>query len=183
VLAIAPGLHAAPPVLPEPTEAALVAAHVSTKGFDFILHVGVANRGPLRVEKKGHKNGYDTPDAKGQYAPITRNNGDGEKPIRGAGNQYHDSPDELHTDISTKQLMEHLHQCGGSSAVHLHMSLYILRNSLCYRRSLHLRMQGIIFATSPISARLQRLESARPATMGRQQRQRGHLCSSYIAAQ
>lgn len=69
VLDIVPGLHARPPVLPKldtsfppPPE----------KGYDFIFHIGVAGRGPLRMEKLGHKLGYHMKDADGKLAPIVR---------------------------------------------------------------------------------------------------------------
>ncbi|KAH9929540.1 peptidase C15 pyroglutamyl peptidase I-like protein [Epithele typhae] len=39
-------------------------------GYDFVFHVGVAGRGPLRIERVGHKNGYRMKDAAGEYAPI-----------------------------------------------------------------------------------------------------------------
>ncbi|KAK7030459.1 hypothetical protein VNI00_014044 [Paramarasmius palmivorus] len=68
VLAIVPGLHRKPPELPPSDD--LLHTHPPPHGYDFILHVGVAGRGPLRVEGMGHKLGYHMKDAKGELAPI-----------------------------------------------------------------------------------------------------------------
>jgi hypothetical protein len=35
-----------------------------------MLHIGLAGRGPLRLERCGHKLGYNMKDAKGRYAPL-----------------------------------------------------------------------------------------------------------------
>ena len=72
VLTIAPGLHAKPPVLPPPADPAYKALHLPENGFDFIFHVGVAGRGPLRLEKLAHKLGYRMKDAEGNHAPIVQ---------------------------------------------------------------------------------------------------------------
>jgi len=72
VLAITPGLHARPPVLPTPTDPAFAPVHLPSNGFDFIFHVGVAGRGPLRIERLGHKLNYRMKDADGQYAPVVQ---------------------------------------------------------------------------------------------------------------
>ncbi|CCM00397.1 uncharacterized protein FIBRA_02427 [Fibroporia radiculosa] len=70
VLAVTPGLHARPPVLPEPKDPAMVLPPPPVNGYDFMFHVGVAGRGPLRMEKLAHKNGFRMKDADGQYAPV-----------------------------------------------------------------------------------------------------------------
>lgn len=70
VLSITPGLHAKPPILPEPDDPAFAPKHLPPNGFDFIFHIGVAGRGPLRLEKSAHKHGYRMKDAEGQYAPV-----------------------------------------------------------------------------------------------------------------
>jgi len=69
VLDIVPGLHARPPVLPS---SELPFPPPPEKGYDFIFHIGVAGRGPLRMEKLGHKLGYHMKDADGKLAPIVR---------------------------------------------------------------------------------------------------------------
>ncbi|KAH7913887.1 hypothetical protein BJ138DRAFT_1170989 [Hygrophoropsis aurantiaca] len=71
VLSIVPGLHARPPILPisDDSYSSVSAPH---DGFDLIFHVGVAGRGPLRMERVGHKFGYNMKDAKGCQAPIVR---------------------------------------------------------------------------------------------------------------
>ncbi|RPD53517.1 peptidase C15, pyroglutamyl peptidase I-like protein [Lentinus tigrinus ALCF2SS1-6] len=70
VLSITPGLHGRPPVLPRPNDPALAVPPPPANGYDFIFHVGVAGRGPLRIERLGHKNGYRMKDKDGEYAPI-----------------------------------------------------------------------------------------------------------------
>jgi len=70
VLSIVPGLHARPPILPE--DAPEDCADPPEKNYDFIFHIGVAGRGPLRMERVGHKLGYHMKDAKGQLAPVVR---------------------------------------------------------------------------------------------------------------
>lgn len=72
VLAITPGLHARPPVLPTPADPAFAATHLPQNGFDFIFHIGVAGRGPLRIERLGHKLNYRMKDLEGQYAPVVQ---------------------------------------------------------------------------------------------------------------
>lgn len=72
VLAIVPGLHARPPVLPPSADPDLPDIILPADGFDLIFHVGVAGRGPLRMERVGHKFGYNMKDATGSYAPIVR---------------------------------------------------------------------------------------------------------------
>jgi pyroglutamyl-peptidase len=72
VLAITPGLHARPPILPPPADPAFMAKHLPQTGFDFIFHVGVAGRGPLRIERLGHKLNYRMKDVDGQYAPVVQ---------------------------------------------------------------------------------------------------------------
>ena len=70
VLSITPGLHGRPPVLPRPNDPSLAVPPPPANGYDFIFHVGVAGRGPLRIERIGHKNGYRMKDKDGEYAPI-----------------------------------------------------------------------------------------------------------------
>jgi hypothetical protein len=69
ILDIVPGLHARPPVLPQSD---VPFPPPPEKGYDFIFHIGVAGRGPLRMEKLGHKLGYHMKDADGKLAPIVR---------------------------------------------------------------------------------------------------------------
>lgn len=70
VLSTVPGLHGRPPALPRPSDPSVPIPQPPPNGFDFIFHVGVAGRGPLRIERLGHKNGYRMKDADGEYAPI-----------------------------------------------------------------------------------------------------------------
>jgi hypothetical protein len=41
-------------------------------GYDLIFHVGVAGRGPLRMERLGHRLGYHMKDASGKLATIVQ---------------------------------------------------------------------------------------------------------------
>lgn len=70
VLSTTPGLHARPPVLPRPNDPSMVMPPPPVNGYDFIFHIGVAGRGPLRIEKLAHRYGYRMKDADGQYAPV-----------------------------------------------------------------------------------------------------------------
>ncbi|EPT05059.1 hypothetical protein FOMPIDRAFT_1156605 [Fomitopsis schrenkii] len=70
VLATVPGLHARPPVLPRCPDPDLAMPPPPEHGYDFILHVALAGRGPLRFEKLAHKHGFAMKDAGGQYAPA-----------------------------------------------------------------------------------------------------------------
>ncbi|KAL0567359.1 hypothetical protein V5O48_014633 [Marasmius crinis-equi] len=69
VLDIVPGLHRKPPEFPDTSSDSLY-AHPPPHGYDLVLHVGVAGRGPMRVEKMAHKLGYYMKDATGALAPI-----------------------------------------------------------------------------------------------------------------
>jgi pyroglutamyl-peptidase len=60
-------LHARPPVIP-PSNPKV--APPPENGYDFILHVGLAGRGPFRIERLAHKSGYRMKDSSNQYAPI-----------------------------------------------------------------------------------------------------------------
>lgn len=72
VLAVTPGLHARPPILPLPADPAFAPVHLPPNGFDFIFHIGVAGRGPLRIERLAHKLNYKMKDEEGQYAPVVQ---------------------------------------------------------------------------------------------------------------
>ncbi|KAG6813317.1 hypothetical protein H0H92_012130 [Tricholoma furcatifolium] len=68
VLEIVPGLHARPPVLPKNVKEPFPPPPPT--GYDFIFHIGVAGRGPLRMERQAHKLGYHMKDAEGKLAPL-----------------------------------------------------------------------------------------------------------------
>jgi len=70
VLAVVPGLLARPPILPESSKPLFQPPPAS--GYDFIFHIGVAGRGPLRMERQGHKLGYHMKDATGKLASVVR---------------------------------------------------------------------------------------------------------------
>lgn len=138
VLSIVPGLHTRPPVLP-PIENALPPP---PNGYDLVLHVGVAGRGPLRIERIGHKFGYNMKDANGCHAPIvpvaredaSRRPSEpspaermerarlgydidspidgGEPPKRGFGKGYECFPEEIYTDVEVEKLVHHLKKSG-----------------------------------------------------------------------
>lgn len=71
IMKIVPGLHARPPVLPEQVQGNSLFPAPPERGYDFIFHIGVAGRGPLRMEKLAHKTGYHMKDASGNYAPTS----------------------------------------------------------------------------------------------------------------
>ena len=99
---VMPGLHAAPPVLPPN---AVLNTHgeppLPARGFDFVLHVGVAGPGGVALERLGHKLGYMSPDAEGKLAPPVG-------ATRGFAEGYEDLPEELNTKIDVAGLQTHL---------------------------------------------------------------------------
>lgn len=70
VLDCGPGFHARPPVLPPSSDPSHPLAPPPEGGYDFIFHLGLAGRGPLRMERLAHKIGYRMKDTAGQHAPI-----------------------------------------------------------------------------------------------------------------
>jgi len=70
ILEIVPGLHARPPVLPESLPPDSLPPPKTS--YDFMFHIGVAGRGPLRLERVGHKLGYHMKDATGKLAALVR---------------------------------------------------------------------------------------------------------------
>lgn len=70
VLEKVPPLLLRPPVLPE--DAPVDCVPPPQNGYDFVFHIGVAGRGPLRMERVGHKLGYHMKDASGKYAPVVK---------------------------------------------------------------------------------------------------------------
>ncbi|KAG6862203.1 hypothetical protein C0995_002133 [Termitomyces sp. Mi166 len=142
VLAVVPGLHARPPILPRTVKDIFPPPPPS--GYDFIFHIGVAGRGPLRMERQGHKLGYHMKDADGKLAPLARStpkdfsrrpddrltveniererlglemvehigSDTSARPTRGFGVQYESFPDELPTEIDVTRLVQDLKQSG-----------------------------------------------------------------------
>ncbi|KIJ61354.1 hypothetical protein HYDPIDRAFT_42757 [Hydnomerulius pinastri MD-312] len=138
VLSIVPSLHARPPVLPPSEDEDCPPLPTPPGGYDLIFHVGVAGRGPLRLERLGHKFGYNMKDAKGCHAPSVRVAHDeatrvaieiseaermerarlgyviepptesGEPPKRGFGKGYESFPDEIYTDVDVEKLVNYL---------------------------------------------------------------------------
>lgn len=70
VLSTVPSFHSRPPVLPPQEDLLSPSLPPDEDGYDLCFHVGVAGRGPLRVERMGHKKGYNMKDATGKLAPI-----------------------------------------------------------------------------------------------------------------
>ena len=68
ILNVVPGLHLRPPVLPENVGDEML--RPPENGYDFMLHIGLTGRGPLRLERCGHKLGYNMKDASKSYAPV-----------------------------------------------------------------------------------------------------------------
>ncbi|KXN90907.1 hypothetical protein AN958_02689 [Leucoagaricus sp. SymC.cos] len=68
ILNSVPGLHLRPPVLPEDLED--LKLKPPENGYDFMFHIGLAGRGPLRLERCGHKLGYNMKDATESYASV-----------------------------------------------------------------------------------------------------------------
>jgi len=70
VLEKVPPLYSRPPFLPDDAPPGCLPPPLN--GFDFVFHIGVAGRGPLRMERVGHKLGYHMKDASGKYAPVVK---------------------------------------------------------------------------------------------------------------
>ena len=70
VLEKVPPLFSRPSVLPDDSPPDCLPP--PPNGFDFVFHIGVAGRGPLRMERLGHKLGYHMKDASGKYAPVVK---------------------------------------------------------------------------------------------------------------
>lgn len=111
VLDNVPGLQERPPVPPSTDDPAYIGTDLPPKGFDFILHVGVAGPGSISIETLAHKLGYEKPDASGRYAPIVQSGGKG-KVSRGFAEGYEKLADELQTQIDVPQLVRHLEDTG-----------------------------------------------------------------------
>ncbi|KAH9935447.1 uncharacterized protein B0H18DRAFT_975735 [Fomitopsis serialis] len=75
VLATVPSLHARPPILPPNNDPTLLMPPPPENGYDFVLHVALAGRGPLRLERLAHRHGYAMKDAEGEYAPSLPKDG------------------------------------------------------------------------------------------------------------
>ncbi|KAI5983970.1 hypothetical protein EDD15DRAFT_2312897 [Pisolithus albus] len=142
VLSIVPGLHARPPVLPPSSDPALSTPFPPPEGYDLFFHVGVIGRGSLRMERIGHKFGYNMKDAANSLAPIVRISRDegnqppdgqrmkglrlrdatdynveslvegNETPKRGFGRGYESFAEEIYTDVDVEKLVHHLKTCG-----------------------------------------------------------------------
>jgi len=121
VLALAPSIHARPPVVPAPRDPAMAVAAPPLDGYDFILHIGVMSRSgnPIKLEQRGRKYGYDQDDAEGNMCEIVKEaEGAKGKPMRGFGKGYEGFPEELFTPINCEKLVEHL-KAGGMDQVAL----------------------------------------------------------------
>lgn len=128
VLTQVPGIHKRPPVLPTPSDHAFAIPAPPEKGYNFIMHVGVAPKGPLHLESKAHKSGYFKPDVDGKYAPEIPSAsvpGNGYTKVsknveevthltsqRGFAEGYEEFPEELYTKIAVEQLLQHLQESG-----------------------------------------------------------------------
>lgn len=153
-----PTMHTRPPTfkhMPELTPE----IPAPEKGYDFVLHVGVAGRGPLRVERRGHKIGYLMKDITGELPPIVAkaeltdqekvelamaqrhraaNNLDekeakvAEVPNRGFGVGYEKMPAELETDINVPKLIHYIKESGMD--VRINHPLDQTNSNLCANR-------------------------------------------------
>jgi hypothetical protein len=70
VLDYVAGLHARPPIIPPTNPPTTVMVPPPEHGYDLIFHIGLAGRGPFRLERLAHKTGYRLKDSFNQYAPI-----------------------------------------------------------------------------------------------------------------
>ena len=140
VLEVVPKLHTRPPVLPDHEGSFFPPPPAS--GYDFVFHIGVAGRGSLRMERQGHKLGYQMKDANGKLAPVAHSSpkdfmrrpdvsimehmererlgldmletsGDTSiRPARGFGTSYDNFPEEIMTEIDVSRLVQDLRRSG-----------------------------------------------------------------------
>ncbi|KAF7315378.1 Proteophosphoglycan ppg4 [Mycena indigotica] len=105
VLDTVPGLHSAPPVLPEKYTSP-ISLPLPDEGFDLIIHVGVAGPGNLHVERLAHKTGYALPDYDKQPPPLVNTKGT----LRGFGGPRYGAEfaDEIFTSIDVDKLVREL---------------------------------------------------------------------------
>ncbi|RDX54986.1 peptidase C15, pyroglutamyl peptidase I-like protein [Lentinus brumalis] len=125
VLRNVPGLHKRPPVLPPSADAGIP---LPENGYDFIFHVGVSGRGPIRIERLGHKYGYDLtlPDADGQFGPIViLAEGSDSEPVRGFGEGYEAFPGDLPTDVDVPALVIDLKKDGAELGMSVDAGHYL----------------------------------------------------------
>jgi len=64
------GLHARPPIIPPTNPPSIKIALPPENGYDLIFHIGLAGRGPFRIERLAHKTGYRMKDSSNLYAPV-----------------------------------------------------------------------------------------------------------------
>ncbi|KAI0253981.1 hypothetical protein BJV78DRAFT_100154 [Lactifluus subvellereus] len=70
VLDCVTGIHARPPIIPPTNPPTSRIAPPPEHGYDFIFHIGLAGRGPFRIERLGHKAGYRMKDSINKQAPV-----------------------------------------------------------------------------------------------------------------
>ncbi|KAL4074003.1 hypothetical protein V8B97DRAFT_1274953 [Scleroderma yunnanense] len=139
VLSVVPGLHTRPPVLPPSSDPFLPTPSPPPDGYDLFFHVGVIGRGSLRMERVGHKFGYNMKDATGSLAPTVRVSREettqpreaqrteiarlrdynvelpvdgNETPKRGFGKGYELFAEEIYTEVDVEKLVHHLKKSG-----------------------------------------------------------------------
>ena len=64
------GLHTRPPIIPPTNPPSTTVAPPPENGYDFIFHIGLAGRGPFRIERLAHKSGYRLKDSSYKHAPV-----------------------------------------------------------------------------------------------------------------
>lgn len=64
------GLHTRPPIIPPTNPPSTTVAPPPENGYDFIFHIGLAGRGPFRIERVAHKSGYRLKDSSYKHAPV-----------------------------------------------------------------------------------------------------------------
>ncbi|KAF8274401.1 hypothetical protein EI94DRAFT_1768662 [Lactarius quietus] len=114
VLDYVAGLHARPPIIPPTNPPTTVISPPPENGYDLIFHIGLAGRGPFRVERLAHKTGYRMKDSFNQHAPVIDflpepNNSPIDttidQPVRGFGKGYESFGEDLHSTIDVEHLV------------------------------------------------------------------------------
>jgi len=139
VLSIVPGLHAAPPVLPPAASEDPHFPPAPKAGYSVIIHVGVGREQPLRLERYGHKSGYQQPDHESQMADVVDANVS--PPIRGFGKGYEEFDELLETDVDVDWLAQRLAGTGTPTIVSEDAGHYLC-DFICYCSLAQAERQG-----------------------------------------
>ncbi|KAH9957894.1 hypothetical protein BC827DRAFT_1137088 [Russula dissimulans] len=106
------GLHARPPIIPPTNPPSTNIALPPENGYDLIFHIGLAGRGPFRIERVAHKTGYRLKDSMAVVGPVSPIDAAVDHPVRGFGKGYESFAEDLQTTIDVEHLVHALKEQG-----------------------------------------------------------------------